>query len=133
MQLFTDVAVQYTDFAAYAAGDSPCFADWARGVAGDPELLALIGELPPVKQQPNLVFAAARWHGVPAPAPYGTLREGLLADWPAIAATVRERSTQTNEVGRLATLLPAFAQLQSNSGGRPLALFEVGASAGLCL
>ena len=40
------------------------------------------------------------------------------------------RSTQTNEVGRLATLMPAFASL---GDGQPLALLEVGASAGLCL
>jgi len=37
-------------------------------------------------------------------------------------------STQTNEPGRCATLLPLFAQLP-----QPLALVEVGASAGLCL
>jgi hypothetical protein len=38
------------------------------------------------------------------------------------------RATQTNEVGRLATLVPAFALFDN-----PLALVEVGASAGLCL
>ena len=38
------------------------------------------------------------------------------------------RSTQTNEPGRCATLLPVFARLP-----QPLALIEVGASAGLCL
>jgi hypothetical protein len=38
------------------------------------------------------------------------------------------RSTQTNEVGRCAVLLPLLAQLPG-----PLALLEVGASAGLCL
>jgi hypothetical protein len=38
------------------------------------------------------------------------------------------RSTQTNEAGRCATLLPFLARLP-----QPLALLEVGASAGLCL
>jgi hypothetical protein len=38
------------------------------------------------------------------------------------------RRTQTNEPGRCATLLPALAALDG-----PLALIEVGASAGLCL
>ena len=33
-----------------------------------------IAALPQLKQQPNLVFAAARWHGVPAPGPYAGLR-----------------------------------------------------------
>jgi hypothetical protein len=40
------------------------------------------------------------------------------------------RSTQTNEVGRLATLLPAFARAVPAG---PVALLEVGASAGLNL
>ena len=79
------------------------------------------------KQQPNLVFAAARWHGVTAP---GTVlaRDALLADDGAIRSTILARATQTNEVGRLATLLPVFGQFSG-----PLALIEVGASAGLCL
>jgi hypothetical protein len=130
VELYTDVAGQYADFATYARGDSPCFEDWADGVAADPEALAWIAALPPVKQQPNLVFAAARWHGVPAPAPYAALRAALLGDDGAIRATILERATQTNEVGRLATLAPAFARL---AGGRSISLLEVGASAGLCL
>jgi len=122
----------YLDFAAYAAGDSPTFEEWARGVAEDPEATAWIAGLPEaaLKQQPNLVFAAARWHGVPAPGPYAGLREALLSDDGRIRSTILERATQTNEAGRLATLVPAFAQV---AGERPLALLEVGASAGLCL
>ncbi len=96
-------------------------------------MLDWIGGLPPVKQQPNLVFAAARWHGVPAPGPYEGLRRALLDDDGTIRATILERATQTNEVGRLATLVPWFAQLAEREQGRPLALLEVGASAGLCL
>lgn len=45
---------------------------------------------------------------------------------------VLTRSTQTNEPRRLATLMPVFAEIAKQSGG-PLALVEVGASAGLCL
>ena len=131
MELYTDVAAQYADFAAYA-GDSPCFLAWALAVAEDPEVLAWIGELPPLKQQPNLVFAAARWHGVPAPGPYAGLRDALLGDAGPIRATILERATQTNEVGRLATLVPSLSRLGAEAG-RPLALLEVGASAGLCL
>ena len=86
-------------------------------------MLAWLAELPAIKQQPNLVFAAARWHGVPAPGPYAGLREALLGDDGSIRDTILTRSTQTNEVGRLATLAPAFALL----GEEPLALLEVGA------
>jgi hypothetical protein len=133
VELFADVAAQYADFAAYARGDSPCFESWAVGVVGDPEVLAWIGSLPPARQQPNLVFAAARWHGVEAPGPYAGLRAALLGDEGALRGTILSRSTQTNEVGRLATLVPVLAELVRRAGDRPLALLEVGASAGLCL
>jgi len=127
VELYTDVARQYADFALYA-DDSPCLQDWALRAADDSELLAWIATLPPVKQQPNLIFAAARWHGVPAPGHYVGLRDALLADDGSIRATILARATQTNEVGRLATLTPFLAEL-----GPRLALLEVGASAGLCL
>ena len=128
MLLHDDVIAEYLDFAAYAAGDSPCFEEWARGVADDPEVLAWLGTLPTIKRQPNLVFAAARWHGAPAPGPYAALRRVLLEQEPYVRATVMARATQTNEVGRLATLVPVLALVEG-----PLALVEVGASAGLCL
>ncbi len=128
MLLHDDVIAEYLDFAAYAAGDSPCFEEWARGVADDPEVLAWLGTLPTIKRQPNLVFAAARWHGAPAPGPYAALRRVLLEQEPDVRATVMARATQTNEVGRLATLVPVLALVEG-----PLALVEVGASAGLCL
>ncbi len=125
------LARRYAEFAGWAtSGGSPCFAAWAAGVAEDADVLAWIATLPGPKRQPNLVFAAARWHGVPAPGPYTGLREALLHDDGAIRATILHRATQTNEAGRLAALVPAFASLAAE---RPLALLEVGASAGLCL
>ena len=78
MLLYDDVIEEYRDFATYAAGDSPCFEEWAVGVAEDPEVLAWLDTLPPIKRQPNLVLAAARWHGAPAPGPYDGLRRVLL-------------------------------------------------------
>lgn len=65
MDLFGDVARRYAEFASYAEQDSPCFAEWATAVVTDAEVTAWVSRLPPVKQQRNLVFAAARWHGVP--------------------------------------------------------------------
>ena len=129
MDVYADTAGQYLDFAAHAA-DSPCFEEWTTRVAADPEVLAWLDELPVPKRQPNLVLAAARWHGVPAPGPYDGFRAALLGDDGTIRSTILGRATQTNEVGRLATLLPAFAAV---AGDEPLALLEVGASAGLCL
>jgi hypothetical protein len=128
MLMHGDLAERYRDFAVYARGDSPCFEEWALAVAGDPEVLAWLSDLPEHKQQPNLVFAAARWHGAVAPAPYDELRRVLLTDETRVKQTILARATQTNEVGRLASVVPLLAGL-----GEPLALVEVGASAGLCL
>jgi hypothetical protein len=127
---YDGVVAQYRDFAAHAVGDSPCFVDWGNAVAQDAEVCAWIDQLPGLKKQPNIVFAAARWHGVPAPGPYAGLREALLGGDGSIRATIMARSTQTNEVGRLATLLPAFTGAVPSG---PLALIEAGASAGLNL
>jgi hypothetical protein len=52
----------------------------------------------------------------------------VLAHWGAIVPVILARYTQTNEPARCATLLPVLAALP-----QPLALLEVGASAGLCL
>jgi hypothetical protein len=83
--------------------------------------------LPADRRQPNLFLAAVRWLcGVPDGADrlahivrqqYGRIREVMLS-----------RTTQTNEPARCSVLLPVLAQLP-----QPLALLEVGASAGLCL
>lgn len=133
MDLWSQVEHQYRAFARQAT-DSPCFSAWAAAVAQDPEVLAWLASLPQIKQQPNLVFAAARWHGVEAPGPYRGLRDALLGEQgEAIARTIAERSTQTNEVGRLATLVPAMGLLQPDDLAPALSLLEIGASAGLCL
>jgi hypothetical protein len=55
-------------------------------------------------------------------------RESVTGNWAAVEAELLTRTTQTNEGGRCAVLLPVLAALP-----QPLALLEVGASAGLCL
>lgn len=117
----------YRRAAVELAQTSELQVDWARGVADDPDVVALIDELPREHRQPSLVFSVARWLGAPA-APWGQLRPWLVAEWPRIAAVARERRTQTNEVGRCAPLLVALERIPG-----PLALIELGASAGLCL
>ncbi len=130
MEPYRDVVSSYRSF-AQEAQDSPTFVAWADAVSKDPEVVDWISTLPQLKQQPNLVFAAARWHGVTAPGPYTGLRTALLGDDGGIRETILTRATQTNEVGRLATLVPAFARLAEPTGS--LSLLEVGTSAGLCL
>jgi hypothetical protein len=118
----------YRNFArAEAHGQSAIYEDWASGVAVDLDVLRLLHELPLAKRQPNLIFAVSRLLGAPE-APYAMFRLWLQAQWPRVAAEARVRSTQTNEPGRCAALLPLLARLP-----QPIALLEVGASAGLCL
>ncbi|WP_409484331.1 DUF2332 family protein [Arsenicicoccus dermatophilus] len=122
------IADRYRAFAVReAAGSSATLHDWALAVADDDQLLGLIGELPTGKQQPNLVLAAARLHGA-TPGDADSLRHTLVDGWPAVRATVLARSTQTNEAARCAAILLGLQRIH-----RPIALLEVGASAGLCL
>lgn len=130
MPIDDELCTTYRKFAVYAAGSSECFERWALGAAEDAHLHQWLAGLPKSKRQPNLVFAAARWHGLVAPAPYAALRSALLNDDGRIRTTILERATQTNEVGRLATIVPAITSLAL---GRPIGLLEPGASAGSCL
>ncbi len=120
-------AENYQRFAWEVAGRSPAYGALAEAVATDVDVLAFLRGLPAAKRQPNLLFAAARYLlGVPAD--IDTLR-GLVRDRAGELATVmRARRTQTNEPARCATLLAALSTLDE-----PLALLEVGASAGLTL
>ncbi len=118
----------YAEFAVREArGVSAAYERLAWAVSRDDELIALVDTLPEEKRQPNLLFGVVRLLGGPVEDP-GAFHEFTVAHWPAIEAELRVRATQTNEAGRCAVLLPVLAALP-----QPLALLEVGASAGLCL
>ena len=126
------IRAYYRHFAEVeAAVVSPKYARWAAGVATDDAMLERLMELPAGKRQANLLFAAARIHGVEADA-WSQARELVLSQWTSISTTMLNRATQTNEPGRVATLNLAFDRIQAESQ-QPLALIEVGSSAGLCL
>ncbi len=60
------VASLYSDFAVQEArGVSPSYERLAHAIARDGELLALIEQLPPAKQQPNLLLAVVQLLGGP--------------------------------------------------------------------
>jgi hypothetical protein len=123
-----EISQWYRGFAEQEArGESATYARLALAIADDDELLQRLSALPEPKRQPNLLFASVRYLGGPVSDPAG-FRAWALARWDEVAATMLERMTQTNEPGRCAVLLPVLAHLP-----QPLALLEVGASAGLCL
>jgi hypothetical protein len=127
----TDTAGWYARAADELAQTSELQVEWARGVAGDAELLALIDELPREQRQPSLLFSVARWCGAPGVG-YPEWRVWVLAHWHSLARAAAGRRTQTNEVGRCIPLLLGLDRLAASHAG-PFALLELGASAGLCL
>ena len=110
-----------------AAGSSPTYERWARGIAADQEVLRLIAELPSMKQQPHLLFAACRLLD-PVVDGWPAFRSLVVDRWAEVSATARSHAVQTNETARCAAFLPLLAAIPG-----PIALIEVGASAGLCL
>jgi hypothetical protein len=151
-EAWQSAAFQYRSMAEQSfPGVSPSYERICRGVAGDPELLAVLDALPVPKRQPNLLLAAVRYLVDPptsAPPPvegplasYPAFRELVLGRWDEVWAVMAARRTQTNEARRCATLLPALTAIPApcpaayglTGGGTPIALLEVGASAGLCL
>jgi hypothetical protein len=123
-----NAAEWYTLFGTREArGISPAYERLSLAVAGSPPVLALLETLPQPSRQPNLLFGVVRLLGGPVDDAAEFLSY-VIAHWPAIEPQIRSRVTQTNECGRCAVMLPVLAALP-----QPLALLEVGASAGLCL
>ncbi len=122
------VADRYRRFASTEApGRSDLYASWAQCVADDAELSGILSSLPSPHRQPPLVFAVTRLLGS------GDVEADAWAAWfrEHADAVVREcghRSVQTNEPLRCAALLPELTRVEG-----PIALLEIGASAGLCL
>ena len=133
-------------------GYSPMYERLALGIAEDQEMLALVAGAQKGQWVPNLLFGAVHFlllKGLqhPLSAFYPSLSGSVESDenpYPHFRAFCQEhrgeiedlvstRYLQTNEVGRCACLLPAFGIVAERAQGRPLALIEVGASAGLNL
>lgn len=124
-----EVAERYARFARVEApGRSPLYAEWAEGVASDAAVCDVIGRLPADRRQPPLVFALARLRGVPETGGYAAFAAWLVRHGDELVADASVRSLQTNEPQRSAVLLPALSLIDG-----PIALIELGASAGLCL
>lgn len=123
-----ELSAWYRGFAENeTAGKSPSYTSISLAIADDPDILRALLTLPPDKRQPNLLLAAFRYV-CGAAADAQEFREKFWSRRAEIEAVTRSHRTQTNEPGRCAPLALALAQLS-----QPLALIEVGASAGLCL
>ncbi len=147
------LARQFTRFAEQECrGSSPLYERLALGIAADPRLLAIAARTPPGQPAPNLLLAAVHYlllggtrhplatfypscggSNVEGADPLPAFRAFRLNHAEEIGALLATRLVQTNEVRRSACLFPAFARVARDGGARPLALVEVGASAGLNL
>lgn len=148
----------FRDLADTAVRRLPLYRRLCSAAAGDVEVAdRLLLSPDPTQRVPTLLLAAvhdvvlagddhpdvvalSQWYGsvTEPPRPVG---RGIDDPWPyfrrlalrheGVAEHLRTGSTQTNEVGRCATLLPALATVAEE--GHQLGLVEVGASAGLNL
>jgi len=131
--------------------DSPMYAELAAGVAKDDELLALAAQRQRGQPAPNMLFGAAQYlllggveHPLAAHYPilsgpesprrpaFPAFRAFCLEHREAVGELIATRRTQTQVVRRCTCLLPAFG-LVHREAAAPLALIDVGASAGLNL
>jgi hypothetical protein len=128
----TEIRDRFAGFAHFAA--STLYGRPSGGVAEDPAVTSLLLEARDGQRWPMLLLAAVnletRRAGEPFPQTPEELARYVREHREELLPTIRTRSTQTNEVGRCAYLLPCFA---AASDGRPLAMIEVGASRGLVL
>ncbi len=149
-----DVAALAHNFRVFAAAEcagEPLYAALSAVAAGDDHVLALLMEAPYPQRRPVLMYAAihdvllagvdhplARFYRDVTSGPGlrtdvdragEAFRDFCRAHRAAIAGRLATRATQTNEIGRSAVLAIALSQLDD----RPIALVDVGCSAGLNL
>lgn len=129
---------------------SPLYAQLSLEIATDPAILSLVTEADLSQQVSNLLLGAVHFlllSGIPSPLAdyypslspspgprqeaYQYFRAFCLEHADVIRQLVTTQRVQTNEVHRCTALLPAFGVVAGRSESRPLALLEIGASAGL--
>jgi hypothetical protein len=137
------------DWEESVRGDSTLYATLALSIADDADLLDVLGAVPPGQLHMNMIFAAVQYllfedRDADLAGWYRSLGgtraslEGAAAEFRAYVLDHRDdierllatRRVQTNEVRRCTFLLPAYNAV-AESAGLPLALIEVGTSAGL--
>ena len=133
-------------------GRSRLYVNLAMRVAEDTELLKVAAQASEKNAVPNLFFAAVHFlllkgerHQLAAFYPslnkttkhydymYPYFRSFVFEHQLEIRDLITTRSVQTNEVARCAILVPAFELVAREARNRPLAMIEIGSSAGLTL
>jgi hypothetical protein len=133
---------------------SPLYYALSNSIAQDEAILDIAGQSMPGQPVPNLLMASVHYlllseeysshplvafyaSCIPSPAnsvkAYPYFRDFILRHASEVVALLNSRRVQTNEVRRCAYLLPAFLFAISHFEPRPLALVEIGTSAGLNL
>ncbi len=131
---------------------SPTYEALSYAVAESEDLLALARDSQVGQPIPNLFFSAVKRvladypedvlsdhyarcarEGEPTPGLDDAFTEFCSKHEREIRSLVQTRRVQTNEIRRCSYLMPAFGSIANENPGRPLALIDVGASAGLNL
>lgn len=146
-----DAQTMFAKFAAEYA-ELPLYGRIAIAVSGDAEVAGLLDVAESGQARPVLLFAAvhdlvlrrpelplARWYpsvtGGPVPPddPWPTFRATCLGQADELRRVISSRSTQTNEVNRVAYVAPLLAAATADEAATPVSLVELGPSAGLLL
>ena len=146
---------KFDHFARHAFADEPLYAALSAAVAAHADWAALLAAAPAAQQLPLLwlaalqdrvlelvdagerppladYFASAGDARAPDAALLAHLGDFIAANPDALVRRIATRTTQTNEIGRCAVLWPILQGLAETTG-RPIALLDVGCSAGLNL
>jgi hypothetical protein len=143
MEDLADVGAMFRALAEIDFRDrSPLYEQLALAAAEDPEVLSLLLPASPSDRFPHLLMASvqhlllgegtAPLEAFAGTDPYPLFRDWSLGHRDEIEALTAARVVQTNEVARCAGLMPCLAAV-AEATGQPLALLEVGSSAGLNL
>lgn len=146
------LAERFRRFSQTECDRSPLYQQLTRKIADDHDILDLAANSAPGQPPPNLLLAAVHYlllSGVDHPLrsvypslgarqpatsdPYPLFRDFCLQHADEITHLLSTRRVQTNEVARASCLLPGFHRVSQINKQAPLALIEVGTSAGLLL
>ncbi len=147
------IAKSFEEFAQLECRSEPLYFALCQIAARTPQIMTLLREAAPEQQRPNLLLAAIHFLVLSEAArhPIATYFPDIGGDravddqlpdafadfcllWNArLRDLIATRTTQTNEIGRCAVLLPILHLIAERQRPRSIALLDFGCSAGLNL